>query len=53
MSRPSVIWREELASTSTTLAAEASELNHGAVIAARRQTSGRGQRGNSWESAPG
>ncbi len=26
---------------------------HGSVVAARRQTAGRGQRGNSWESEPG
>lgn len=53
MNRPAVIWREELSSTSTTLAAEASDMDHGTVIAARRQTSGRGQRGNSWEAEPG
>ncbi len=52
MNRPAIIWRDELSSTSTTLAAEAAGLGHGAVIAARRQTSGRGQRGNSWEAEP-
>lgn len=53
MNRPAVSWREELASTSTTIAVEASDLSHGAVIAARRQTSGRGQLGNSWEAEAG
>lgn len=34
------------------MAASCDGLPHGAVIAARRQTAGRGQRGNSWESEP-
>ena len=46
-------WVDEAASTNTLLAASASDAVHGYVIAARRQTAGRGQRGNSWESAPG
>jgi BirA family biotin operon repressor/biotin-[acetyl-CoA-carboxylase] ligase len=40
-------------STSSTLAERAAELAHGAVIATREQTAGRGQRGNSWEAEPG
>ncbi len=40
-------------STSSRLTAEAARLPHGYVLAAREQTGGRGQRGNSWEAAPG
>lgn len=46
-------WVEEATSTNSLLAASAADAVHGYVIAARRQTAGRGQRGNSWESAPG
>ncbi len=52
MSLPSIAWVDEAASTNTLLAARCADLAHGAVIAARRQTAGRGQRGNSWESEP-
>lgn len=53
MDTPSIRWIDETPSTNSLLAAECSTLGHGAVIAARRQTAGRGQRGNTWESAPG
>ncbi len=39
-------------STNTLLKAEA-DAPHGLLIAAREQTAGRGQRGNTWESEPG
>lgn len=41
------------ASTSSELATIADKAPGGTVIAAVRQTAGRGQRGNSWEAAPG
>lgn len=44
---------EEADSTNTLLAKESPNLDHGTAIAARRQTAGKGQRGNSWESEPG
>lgn len=44
----------ELTSTNTELARLADEgAPHGTVAIARSQTAGRGQRGNTWESAPG
>lgn len=46
-------WVDTAVSTNSLLATEASGLPHGAVIAAREQTAGRGQRGNSWEAEPG
>ena len=46
-------WVDEAASTNSLLAAQCGSLPHGAVIAARVQTAGRGQRGNTWESEPG
>lgn len=46
-------WVDQADSTNSLLSSEAASLPHGAVIAARSQTAGRGQRGNSWESAPG
>lgn len=46
-------WVDSAASTNSLLASEAAGLGHGAVVAARSQTAGRGQRGNSWESEPG
>lgn len=48
-----VIRLDESPSTNSYLAANAATLPHGAVVTARAQTAGRGQRGNSWESAPG
>lgn len=53
MMPPRLIWLDEVASTSSYLAAVAEGLPHGAVVAARSQTAGRGQRGNSWEAEPG
>ena len=44
---------DSAASTNTELAQIADTAPHGTVIAARTQTAGRGQRGNSWESEPG
>lgn len=44
---------DESPSTNTYLASIAADSPHGTVVSARRQTAGRGQRGNSWESAPG
>jgi len=40
-------------STSSRLITDARALPHGYVLAAKEQTVGRGQRGNSWEAAPG
>lgn len=53
--KPNIIFVDEAESTNTLMveADRSSSLPHGTVIAARRQTAGRGQRGNSWESAPG
>lgn len=42
-----------LESTSTAMIADAATLDHGDVYVTRCQTAGRGQRGNSWEAAPG
>ena len=44
---------EETTSTNSYLARIAAESPHGTVVSAYRQTAGRGQRGNSWESEPG
>lgn len=44
---------DSLGSTNSAMAADAAGLPHGAVYRAIRQTAGRGQRGNSWEAAPG
>lgn len=44
---------EETASTSGYLAEIARGCRHATVVTARSQTAGRGQRGNSWEAAPG
>ncbi len=50
--RPNYIHLEETLSTNTKLAEIATESSHGTVVYADRQTKGRGQRGNSWESSP-
>lgn len=42
-----------LTSTNTVMKERAATLPHGYTLAARSQTAGRGQRGNSWESLPG
>lgn len=44
---------DSLGSTNTAMAADAASLPHGSVYRALSQTAGRGQRGNSWEAAPG
>ena len=46
-----IITLEETASTNTALRAMP-DAPHATVVAARRQTAGRGQRGNTWESEP-
>ena len=53
ISTPSIEWLPEGGSSNSILSARAGALPHGAVIALEKQTSGRGQRGNSWEAAPG
>lgn len=50
---PQIVLTDSCDSTSSRLIAEAAPLPHGYVLAAREQTGGRGQRGNSWEAAPG
>lgn len=47
-----VHWIDSCASTNTELAAMP-DAPHGCTIACRVQTAGRGQRGNTWEAAPG
>ncbi|MDE6526615.1 MAG: biotin--[acetyl-CoA-carboxylase] ligase [Muribaculaceae bacterium] len=47
-----IVTLDECASTNTVLASMAEAVS-GTVVATRRQTAGRGQRGNSWESEPG
>lgn len=47
-----IITLEETASTNTALRAM-TDAPHATVVATRRQTAGRGQRGNTWESEPG
>lgn len=44
---------EDTRSTSSYLASIARDCPHATVVTARSQTAGRGQRGNSWEAAPG
>ena len=44
---------EETASTNTYATQHAGELADMTMVTARRQSAGRGQRGNSWESEPG
>ncbi len=51
--KPNIINLEETTSTNSYLARIAAESPHGTVVNAYRQTAGRGQRGNSWESEPG
>lgn len=46
-------WVDTAVSTNSLIASQVDSMRHGAVISARRQTAGRGQRGNSWESEPG
>lgn len=48
----SIEWLDQCPSTNTELSSRA-DLPHGYCIAARTQTAGRGQRGNTWEAEPG
>ncbi len=48
-----IIFRDTCISTNSDSAIIDPEAPHGLVVAAREQTCGRGQRGNTWESAPG
>ncbi|MBR4734996.1 MAG: biotin--[Bacteroidales bacterium] len=48
-----VIWLDTIDSTNTEALRRLPELQSGTVLAAREQTAGRGQRGNSWFSEPG
>ena len=48
-----VIWYDSIDSTNAEAMRRAEELENLTVIAAREQTAGRGQRGNTWSSAPG
>ncbi len=48
-----IIYVEEADSTNNLLAKEADGFSHGTALAAHRQTAGKGQRGNHWESQPG
>ena len=49
---PHYIHLAEAKSTNTYVAEQASHLPHGSVVYTYRQTQGRGQKGNSWESEP-
>lgn len=44
---------DEVDSTNTYVEQHTADLRHGDVVVTDRQTAGRGQRGNSWESEPG
>lgn len=48
-----IINLQQVASTNTWAKEHATTLSHGDIVAAVAQTSGRGQRGNSWEAEPG
>lgn len=48
-----VLRYDTLASTNSEAVRLAPSLSHGDVVVCRSQTAGRGQRGNSWEAAPG
>lgn len=48
-----IVYVDEAVSTNSLMASHVSGFEHGSAIAAYRQTGGRGQRGNSWESEPG
>lgn len=50
--KPTVLWLEETPSTNSYLK-EHTEVTDYCLTAARSQTAGRGQRGNSWEAEPG
>lgn len=48
-----ILWLDEIDSTNSWLAANGRSLAANTAVAAHRQTAGRGQRGNRWESEPG
>ncbi len=48
-----IISFDEVSSTNDVAMGAADRYGHGCVLTARRQTAGRGQRGNRWESEPG
>jgi len=48
-----IMWSEELDSTNEEARRRISDLDNLSVLSVERQTAGRGQRGNSWKSAPG
>ena len=48
-----IMWSEELDSTNEEARRRISDLDNLSVLSVERQTAGRGQRGNSWRSAPG
>lgn len=48
-----MLWLDSVKSTNSYMAEIAADAPHGLVVAAREQTAGRGQRGNSWEAEPG
>lgn len=52
MSSASILWLDSCGSTSAELRLRP-DARHGLTVAAREQTAGRGQRGNSWEAEPG
>lgn len=52
-SKHDIIWLESTDSTNKEAARRISDLDNLSVVSAFRQTSGRGQRGNKWVSAPG
>lgn len=47
-----ILWIEEVDSTNNYLKANPGLIEPGTLLLARRQTAGRGQRGNTWESEP-
>lgn len=47
------IWLDEVPSTNSWLKERCGDLSMPVAVACRRQSAGRGQRGNSWESEPG
>lgn len=53
ISQPVIIRLPQGTSSNSILASKARDLPHGAVISLVEQTAGRGQRGNTWEAAPG
>lgn len=50
---PEILWLDSVGSTNTVVRGRIDGLAHGCAVCAREQTAGRGQRGNSWEAAPG